>query len=140
MKPVPTDAFEGERVLVSGGSGFLGSWICDVLVLPGAKVVCLDILSTGLFENVDHLKAEKVFEFERAGVSSYVGRGKFDLVFHLASRRSPENYQKHPVETALANPSPFIPLFSLHQELDKTSFSPIFEAVLGVVCLFFRGF
>ncbi len=100
---VRSEAFQGKRVLVSGGSGFLGSWVCDFLVLAGARVVCLDNLSTGLFENVDHLKGTKGFEFERADVSAYVGRGKFDLVFHLASRPSPEDYQKHPVETALAN-------------------------------------
>src|SRR3989304_4668975 len=100
---VRSEAFEGKRVLVSGGAGFLGSWIWDVLVLSGAKVVCLDNLSTGLFENVDHLKGRQGFEFERADVTSYVSKGKFDLVFHLASRPSPEDYQKHPVETALAN-------------------------------------
>src|SRR3990172_2931531 len=100
---VRSEAFEGKRVLVSGGSGFLGSWVCDVLVLSGAKVVCLDNLSTGLFENVDHLKGRQGFEFERAEVTSHVEGGNFDIVFHLASRPSPEDYQKHPVETALAN-------------------------------------
>jgi len=102
-KSVPTDLFEGRSVLVSGGSGFLGSWVCDVLMIAGARVHCLDNLSTGLFENIDHLKGKRGFEFERADVSSYVGKGKFDLIFHLASRPSPEDYQKHPVETALAN-------------------------------------
>ncbi len=86
---VRSEAFQGKRVLVSGGSGFLGSWVCDFLVLAGARVVCLDNLSTGLFENVDHLKGTKGFEFERADVSSYVGRGKFDLVFHLVAGLRP---------------------------------------------------
>ncbi len=102
-KSVPTETFEGKRVLVSGGAGFLGSWVCDVLVMAGARVVCLDNLSTGLFENVEHLKGTGSFVFERGDVASYSSRGKFDLIFHLASRPSPEDYQKHPVETALAN-------------------------------------
>ncbi len=103
VKSVPTGAFEGRSVLVSGGAGFLGSWVCDYLMTAGAKVHCLDNLSTGLFENIDHLKGRRGFEFEREDVTSHVEGGKFDMVFHLASRPSPEDYQKHPVETALAN-------------------------------------
>lgn len=74
-----------------------------MLVLCGASVVCLDNLSTGLFENVEHLKGTRGFRFEKGDVVSYSGRGRFDFVFHLASRPSPEDYRKHPVETALAN-------------------------------------
>src|SRR3989304_1002857 len=91
---VRSDVFEGKRVLVSGGSGFLGSWICDVLVLSGASVVCLDNLSTGLLENVDHLKGTSNFELERGDVCSYTSRMKFDHIFHMASRPAPEDYQK----------------------------------------------
>ena len=76
-------------------------------------------------------------EFERAGVSSYVGRGGFDLAFHLASRPSPENCQKHPVQTALANPFS-IPLFSSSPRTGYTSFSCFFEAGLGCVFVFSR--
>ncbi len=97
------DYFEGKSVLISGGSGFLGSWICDVLIIGGSRVFCLDNLSTGIFENIDHLKGEKGFRFEKLDVCSFAGRAKFDLVLHFASRPAPEDYQKHPVDTALAN-------------------------------------
>ena len=40
-------SFTGKNVLVSGGSGFLGSWVCDVLIQQGAHVICLDNLSSG---------------------------------------------------------------------------------------------
>jgi UDP-glucuronate decarboxylase len=46
-KSIDAEVFRGKRVLVSGGSGFLGSWICDVLIEVGSKVICLDNLSTG---------------------------------------------------------------------------------------------
>src|SRR2546427_5875759 len=95
--------FQGKRVLVSGGSGFLGSWICDVLSEVGSRIICLDNLSTGVFENIEHLKGVKGFEFEKADVCTYSRSPKVDMVFHLASRPAPEDYQKHPVETALAN-------------------------------------
>ena len=102
-KSIDTEAFREKSVLVSGGSGFLGSWICDVLSEVGSKITCLDNLSTGVFENVDHLKGTKGFEFEKADVCSYSRNPKVDMIFHLASRPAPEDYQKHPVETALAN-------------------------------------
>jgi UDP-glucuronate decarboxylase len=102
-KSIDVDAFRGKRVLVSGGSGFLGSWICDVLIEIGSRVICLDNLSTGVFENVKHLKGTKGFEFEKADVCTYSRNPKVDMIFHLASRPAPGDYQKHPVETALAN-------------------------------------
>jgi len=102
-KSIDAEAFRGKSVLVSGGSGFLGSWICDVLIEIGSKVICLDNLSTGVFENVEHLKGTKGFEFEKADVCTYSRNPKVDMIFHLASRPAPEDYQTHPVETALAN-------------------------------------
>src|SRR5438552_5102547 len=103
IKSIDSQPFLGKKVLVSGVSGFLGSVICDVLTNIGSKVICLDSLSTGVFENVKHLKKSKDFEFERADVCTYARNPTVDMVFHLASRPAPEDYQKHPVETALAN-------------------------------------
>jgi UDP-glucuronate decarboxylase len=100
---VRSESFDGKNVLVTGGAGFLGSWICDVLTMSGSRVVCLDNLSTGVFDNVEHLKGTKSFEFEKVDTCEYAGRKKFDFIFHMASRPAPEDYQKHPVETALAN-------------------------------------
>src|SRR5437870_2017271 len=102
-KSIDPSAFQGKGVLVSGGSGFLGSWICDTLIGLDSRIICLDNLSTGVFENIDHLKTGKSFKFERADVCTYTRNPKVDMVFHLASRPAPEDYQKHPVETALAN-------------------------------------
>lgn len=102
-KSINPEPFSGKNVLISGGSGFLGSWICDALNQTVSRIVCLDNLSTGVFENIEHLKGTKGFEFEKADVCTYSKSPKVDFVFHLASRPAPEDYQKHPVETALAN-------------------------------------
>src|SRR5437773_6728317 len=102
-KSIEPSAFQGKSVLVSGGSGFLGSWVCDILVGLDCRIICVDNLSTGVFENIDHLKGAKGFEFKKADVCTYSRSPKVDMVFHLASRPAPEDYQKHPVETALAN-------------------------------------
>ena len=50
-----TGVAEGKNILVTGGAGFLGSWICDVLVESKANVICLDNFSSGLKENFSHL-------------------------------------------------------------------------------------
>lgn len=100
------DTFKGKSVLITGGAGFLGSYLCDTLVRLGAAVTCLDNFSTGLIENVDHLLSKRGFRLVKEDVSSFEGgegSEKFDFVFHFASRASPEEYQLYPVETLLAN-------------------------------------
>ena len=52
---VKGDVFSGKKVLVTGGAGFIGSWLCDVLVDFGAQVTAVDDLSTGRIKNIDHL-------------------------------------------------------------------------------------
>ena len=49
---------ENEVILVTGGAGFLGSWVCDVLHKQGATVICLDNLSSGYLENIQHLRGK----------------------------------------------------------------------------------
>ena len=97
--------FENEVFLVTGGAGFLGSWICDILILLGARVLCIDNLSTGRLDFIDHLLKDKNFSFiDHDIIKGLPGiNGKINYVLHLASRASPEDYMKHPVETALVN-------------------------------------
>lgn len=95
--------FEDSRILITGGAGFIGSWICDVLVGLGSEVVCLDNFSTGKMENIDHLLGEASFKFIEDNVCSFHGEAKYDYILHLASRASPEEYKQHPVKTLNAN-------------------------------------
>ena len=94
--------FHNRGFLVTGGAGFLGSWICECLVALGGKVICLDNMATGLQENIVYLAAHPNFVFLDRDVTQKIS-GKFDYVLHLASRASPEEYQQHPIETLLAN-------------------------------------
>ncbi|MHA1869999.1 MAG: NAD-dependent epimerase/dehydratase family protein, partial [Promethearchaeota archaeon] len=47
--------FKDKTILVTGGAGFLGSWVCEVLIKQGAHVLCLDNLSSGLWDNIKDL-------------------------------------------------------------------------------------
>jgi UDP-glucuronate decarboxylase len=125
------EAFRGRSVLVSGGSGFLGSWICDVLSQVASRVLCLNNLSTGIFENVGHLKGTKGFEFEKTDVCTYSRNPKVDMVFHLASRPATEDYQKHPVETALANSTGTDKMLDLARKNDARVFYSSSSEVYG---------
>src|SRR5256712_6737121 len=128
---IDPEPFREKRVLISGGSGFLGSWICDVLSEVGSKVICLDNLSTGVFENIEHLKGTKGFEFEKVDVCTYSGKPKVDMVFHMASRPAPEDYQKHPVETALANSTGTDRMLDLARKNDARVFYASSSEVYG---------
>jgi dTDP-glucose 4,6-dehydratase len=94
------DCFEGARVLVTGGAGFVGSWVCERLLTEGAQVQCVDSLVTGSPDNIAHLRDSDRFSFVRADVSDGVpSTGDLDFVLHLASPASPVHYARLPVET-----------------------------------------
>jgi len=103
LRRIKSDTFEGSNILITGGGGFIGSYLCDTLVKTGANVTCLDNFSTGLVENVDHLEKMKNFRMIKEDVSNFEGDKSYDFVLHFASRASPEEYQLNPVKTLLAN-------------------------------------
>jgi dTDP-glucose 4,6-dehydratase len=90
----------GQRIVVTGGAGFLGSHLCEELVARGDEVVCLDNLVTGTTANVEHLFTSGHFTFVDHDVSNYVWvPGPVDAVMHLASPASPKDYLEMPIQT-----------------------------------------
>jgi dTDP-glucose 4,6-dehydratase len=88
------------RVLVTGGAGFLGSHLCDLLIDRRHTVVCLDDLSTGSRANIEHLDTSAKFSFIEASVLDTIDiDGRFDGVIHLASPASPFAYLDRPIFT-----------------------------------------
>ena len=97
-------SIEDKNVLVTGGAGFLGSWICEVLVEQGAKVTCLDNLISGLKSNISHLVDKDNFKFIQHDVTQPIFFDeKLDVVMHLASRASPFEFEKYPIQILKAN-------------------------------------
>ena len=89
-----------QRVVISGGAGFLGSHLCEQLLLDGHQVVCLDNFLTGSPDNVAHLSGDDGFELVECDVTDGVRvAGPVDLVLHFASPASPIDYAELPVET-----------------------------------------
>ena len=86
------------RALVSGGSGFLGSHLCDRLIQRGQDVLCVDNLFTGQKRNVAHLLPSSRFEFLRHDVT-FPLFVEVDQIWNLACPASPIHYQHDPVQT-----------------------------------------
>ena len=86
------------RVLVTGGAGFIGSHLCERLVERGDDVICVDNFFTGSKDNVDHLMDRHNFEIMRHDVTFplYV---EVDQIYNLACPASPIHYQYDPVQT-----------------------------------------
>jgi len=97
-------SFEEQTILVTGGAGFLGSWLCDVLVEQNARVICLDNLASGLKTNISHLLGQENFKFVNHDISQPIFFDeKIDVVMHLASRASPLEFDKFPIQIMKAN-------------------------------------
>src|SRR5918998_4838881 len=86
------------RVLVTGGAGFIGSHLCERLLLEGHEVLCLDNFFTGRRANVMHLLDERRFELLRHDVIEPVLL-EVDQIYNLACPASPVHYQYNPVKT-----------------------------------------
>jgi dTDP-glucose 4,6-dehydratase len=88
------------RAVITGGTGFLGSHLCDRLISEGWEVLALDNFITGVDSNVSHLGKEKRFRVARVDVSRYIEvQGPVDYVLHFASPASPVDYLKLPIPT-----------------------------------------
>src|SRR6266568_907483 len=87
-----------KRVLVTGGSGFLGSHLCERLLDQGANVICLDNFFTGARTNIEHLLDNKHFELIRHDVTFPIYL-EIDQIYNLACPASPIHYQHDPVQT-----------------------------------------
>ncbi len=100
IKSAVASAFFAEKkVLVTGGAGFIGSWLCDVLVGFGAEVTAVDDLSTGRRKNIDHLVKNSSFKFIESDICTFKPKEKIDFILHMAGHASPDEYQAHPIET-----------------------------------------
>ena len=94
---------ENKRFLITGGAGFLGSWICDVLNSFNAKIICVDNFSSSSSKNINHLIGKEDFIFLEKNVLDFEIDEDIDYIIHMASIASPPLYQKHPIETLDAN-------------------------------------
>ena len=87
-----------KRVLVTGGSGFIGSHLCTRLIENDCDVLCLDNLYSGEKDNIAHLMASPYFEFVRHDVT-FPFYAEIDEIYNLACPASPIHYQRDPVQT-----------------------------------------
>ena len=89
-----------QRVLITGGAGFLGSHLCDRFIKEGFHVIAMDNLITGDLRNIEHLFKHPDFEFYHQDVSTYVHiPGELHYILHFASPASPIDYLKIPIQT-----------------------------------------
>ncbi len=105
-----------KRILVTGGSGFIGSHLCERLLNEGNEVLCVDNFFTGRRSNVYHLLSNPSFELMRHDVTMplYV---EVDMIFNLACPASPIHYQFDPVQTTKTSVSGAINMLGLAKRL-----------------------
>lgn len=91
-----------KTILVTGGTGFLGSHLCEKLLELGNYVICLDNNFTGSLDNIAHLRSNPNFEFIRHDVTKEIFI-EVDQIYHLACPASPKNYQYNSIKTIKTN-------------------------------------
>ena len=89
--------------LVAGGAGFIGSHLCDRLILEGRTVICADNFLTGRRANVEHLLSSPRFSLIELDLIEGAPQVEVERVYHLASPASPPGYTRFPIETMRVN-------------------------------------
>ena len=96
LKSVPVQPVS----VVTGGAGFLGSHLVDLLLSRGHRVVAIDNLVTGSVNNIDHLAGNANFRFIKQDVTEFLFLdGPVDFIWHFASPASPVDYLQLPIQT-----------------------------------------
>ena len=118
------------RIVVSGGCGFLGSHICDVLVNQGHEVLCVDNCFTGTKRHIRHLLDHPNFEFMRHDITFplYV---EADQIYNMACPASPIHYQFDPVQTTKTSVHGAINMLGLAKRIRATILQASTSEVYG---------
>lgn len=88
------------KIIITGGAGFIGSHLCDVLLKEKKHVIVLDNLLTGRIDNIEHHLKNERFKFIKHNVTDdFYTTKKIDVIFHFASPASPTDYLKFPIQT-----------------------------------------
>ena len=91
------------NIVITGGSGFVGSYLCENLINDGHKIVVIDNLLTGSTENIKQFMDNENFIFMEHDVQNHIEiEDEVDYVLHFASAASPKAYTEHPVNTLKA--------------------------------------
>ena len=106
-----------KRVLVTGGAGFLGSFLCERLLKENCEVVCVDNFYTGSKRNIIHLLANPYFELIRQDITFPLYL-EVDEIYNLACPASPVHYQNDPVQTTKVNVHGSINMLGLAKRLN----------------------
>jgi UDP-glucuronate decarboxylase len=119
------------NVLISGGAGFLGSWLSETLIEQGLKIVCVDDLSTGLQDNISHLTHKTAFTFIHDKIERFQTKQTFDYVIHFSSRPSPDDYMAHPIDTLTATSQGTLNMLEIARKSDAPFFLASTSEVYG---------
>ena len=87
------------KTIITGGAGFLGSHLCDLLLDRGHEVICVDNLITGSARNIEHIESDQFTYLEHDVTKPLYFGDKIDYIFHLASPASPIDYFALPIQT-----------------------------------------
>jgi UDP-glucuronate decarboxylase len=119
-----------KRILVTGGSGFLGSHLCERLLAQGANVICVDNFFSGTRGNIEHLLGHKRFELIRHDVTFplYI---EVDQIYNLACPASPVHYQRDPVQTTKTSVHGAINMLGLAKRVRATILQASTSEVYG---------
>jgi UDP-glucuronate decarboxylase len=119
-----------KRILVTGGAGFIGSHLCELLLNQGNEVICLDNYFTGAKQNIVHLLDNKYFELVRHDViMPYYA--EVDEIYNLACPASPVHYQYNPIKTIKTSVMGAINMLGLAKRVKATILQASTSEVYG---------
>ena len=116
--------------LVTGGAGFLGSFLCEKLLSMNHRVIAIDNLLTGSIKNINHLKKNKNFSFIKHDIIEKINL-EADEIFNLACPASPVHYQSDPVQTIRTNVLGSMNMLELAKKLNCKIFQASTSEIYG---------